>query len=369
MTHTDYRHKPDDYQIFTVIGKGCDDQAEICLARHIPSNTAIAIKRIPLDHCVIDITRIQHEVLMMRMMMHQHLLPLFNSFVCDNQLWVLTPLKGYGSCRDLLQAHFGLGLPEQAIAFLLRDVLAALDYLHVKGFIHRAVRASHILISATGHVCLSGMRHSCSMLSTGKRARAIHDFPDHYIRSLLWASPELLEQNLGGYDTKTDIYSIGITACELANGVVPFSDVPATQMLLEKLDGSMPRLLDSVTFPELQLFDPSSSNTDSGQENHSLQDNGDVRAPYQRTFSSHFHHFVELCLQPDPAERPSAAALLQHSFFRQLRKKPSTEALPDLLRPVSPIRDVSGFKEACPDVDNVTQDLEDITMDATQWDF
>lgn len=51
-------------------------------------------------------------------------------------------------------------------------------------------------------------------------------------------------QNLQGYNSKSDIYSAGITTCELANGIIPFSEMPSTKMLVEKRKGTTPSLVE-----------------------------------------------------------------------------------------------------------------------------
>lgn len=266
------------------------------------------------------------------------------------------------------------GMNELAIAYILQGVLKALDYIHHMGYVHRSVKASHILISTDGKVYLSGLRSNLSMISHGQRQRAVHDFPKYSIKVLPWLSPEVLQQNLQGYDAKSDIYSVGITACELANGHVPFKDMPATQMLLEKLNGTVPCLLDTSTIPAEELtMSPSRSIANPGL-NDSLAagslrpSNGDSPShPYHRTFSPHFHNFVEQCLQRNPDARPNASTLLNHSFFKQIKRRAS-EALPELLRPVTPITNFEGSQsQDHSGIFGLVTNLEDLEVD--DWEF
>ncbi|KAJ8778015.1 hypothetical protein J1605_001167 [Eschrichtius robustus] len=104
-----------------------------------------------------------------------------------------------------------------------------------------------------GKVYLSSLSSNLNMISHGQQQRVVHDFTKYNIKVLPWLSPEVLQQNLQGYDTKFDIYSVGITDCELANSHVPFKDMPATQMLLEKLNGIVPCLLYTSTIPAQEL--------------------------------------------------------------------------------------------------------------------
>uniref|UniRef100_A0A8C2ZRN4 STE20-related kinase adapter protein alpha n=2 Tax=Cyclopterus lumpus TaxID=8103 RepID=A0A8C2ZRN4_CYCLU len=368
------------YELLAVIGRGLDDLMTVNLARYRPTGEHVAIRRINLESCTNDmVIYLQGELHVSKLFHHSSIVPYKSIFIADNELWVITPFMAYGSARDLICSHFADGMTELTIAYILLGMLKALEYIHHMGYVHRSVKASHVLISADGQVCMSGLRSIFSLIRHGQRARVVHDFPQYSVKVLPWLSPEVLQQNLQGYDSRSDIYSLGITACELANGHVPFKDMPATQMLLEKLNGTVPCLLDTTTIPPEELsMKPSRSGADSGicegpvagSVRHS---NGEASSstgghPYNRTFSPHFHAFVELCLQREPERRPSAATLIGHPLFKQIKRRPS-EALPELLRPVSPITGSESFqpRDAPSGLAGLESGLSHLEVD--DWDF
>ncbi|XP_037742846.1 STE20-related kinase adapter protein alpha isoform X5 [Chelonia mydas] len=383
------------YELLTIIGHGFEELMTVNLARYKPSGEYVTVRRINLEACTNEmVTFLQGELHVSKLFNHPNIVPYKATFIADNELWVVTSFMAYGSAKDLICTHFMDGMSELAIAYILQGVLKALDYIHHMGYVHRSVKASHILISVDGKVYLSGLRSNLSMINHGQRLRVVHDFPKYSIKVLPWLSPEVLQQNLQGYDAKSDIYSVGITACELANGHVPFKDMPATQMLLEKLNGTVPCLLDTTTIPAEELtMKTSRSCANSGIGEGMAVSN--VRAangestlhPYHRTFSPHFHHFVEQCLQRNSDLRyshngnawlqicskhhsgpgPSASTLLNHSFFKQIKRRAS-EALPELLRPVTPITNFEGTRPQDPSgIFGLVSSLEQLEVD--DWEF
>lgn len=190
----------------------------------------------------------------------------------------------------------------------MKDILLGLDYLHKKGFIHRSIRASHILLNRNKAV-LCGFRECNCLVSHGERVATLHNLPPSSVKSLNWLAPEVLEQNLLGYTEQSDIYSLGIATCELANGLEPFSDMATTFMLVEKIRGHQPALLDCSTCPP-----PTGADSGVGD---SIAETRQIYG--MRKFSDHFHNFAEMCMQRHAIDRPTVSQLQNHAFFKQIK--------------------------------------------------
>ncbi len=358
-----YETNPEYYVTCSVLGNCFFDKGDVLLAKHKTSKSLVAIKHFNLENFDQDqYELIIGEIFFMRQLKHSNLLPCLTSYVINFDLYVVSPFMGYASCHDLISTHFQDGLPEVVISFFLRDVLRALEYIHSKGYIHRAVKARHILVNADGHACLSGLRYLYPLPENGN-GRKVYNYPLHASHNLNWFSPELLEQNSEGYDEKSDVYSVGVTACELANGIVPFAETSTTLMLTEKVRGVTPQLIDCTTWI---LYEDNQSN---GDDVRTSRDDIENESTLSRRFSDSFHAFVDLCSDRNVALRPSPKQLLNHFFFKPLRR--INISVPELLRPAVPYTE-SNTTELLEDVavlNNVNYNRNDTNIRFAEWDF
>lgn len=313
--------------------------AVVQAARQKNTNRNLAIKKYSIDKLPLaeegedSAKYIQHEVSSMKLFLHPNLLHCLAAFVVKQEVWIVSPLMSFGSVKDLISSHFHEGLPELACAFILRDVLLGLQYLHFQGVVHRSLRASHVLVSDTGSAILSGFRYCTGLHATGENRTNLYDYPLHGVGSnLAWLAPEILQQNLLGYNETSDIYSLGVTACEMANGITPYSNLPPTLMLIEKLKGAAPRLMDASTLSpptpgqeeDMVGFPGHPADSGVGESVGSCNLVGKDSSYFTREFSGLFHNFVKECTGLLSNERPSAHELLGHGFIKQLKKSASS---------------------------------------------
>lgn len=357
------------YTTCSVLSNCFFDKGKVLLAKHKSSGSLVAIKHFKLE----EISQEQYELLIgeifyMRQLKHPNIISCLTSYVVNFDLYVISPLMNFTSCHDLISTHFREGLPELAISCFLRDVLRALDYIHSKGFIHRAVKARHILVHANGYACLSGLRYMCP-ITKENGINKVHNFPLHAAHNLNWLSPELLGQCSDGYNEKSDVYSIGVTACELANGLVPFAETSTTLMLTEKMRGVTPQLLDCTTW---FLYEDAASAQNAKEEHCNHEEaiqNHQQSNMKSRKFSDAFHSFVELCSQLNVAIRPLPKQLLNHSFLKQIRR--ITINLPELLLPAVPYTElnITELNEDVAVIEDLSYSIRDVNLCQKDWDF
>jgi len=201
-----------------------------------------------------------------------------------DMLWIVMEYCGPGSVNDLMTITKH-PLEEQQIALILRDALKGLNHLHELKRIHRDIKAGNILLNDE---CVA-------KLADFGVSGQIKDFTRHHtvIGTPFWMAPEVIQED---YDSKADIWSLGITAIEMAEGKPPYYNIHPMRAIF-----MIP------TRPPPKLSDPDK-------------------------WSTEFISFVAACLQKKPQDRPSAMKLLKHPFILRERSVKSKKVLEPLVK-------------------------------------
>ncbi len=185
------------------------------------SRAEVAIKIIDLEDADDEIEEIEKEIRVMTSCSCPQLTTYVASYIFGSRLWIVMEYLAGGSVTDLIEMHMEAEenhhvlplLSEGQIAVVLREVLLGLQYLHTnRNMIHRDVKAANVMLAMDGSVKLGdfGVTGQLSHRVTKRQS---------FVGTPYWMAPEVI--NEAGYDTKADIWSLGITAIEIATGAPP----------------------------------------------------------------------------------------------------------------------------------------------------
>nr|XP_034373170.1 serine/threonine-protein kinase 3 isoform X2 [Arvicanthis niloticus] len=250
-------------EVFDVLEKlGEGSYGSVFKAIHKESGQVVAIKQVPVES---DLQEIIKEISIMQQCDSPYVVKYYGSYFKNTDLWIVMEYCGAGSVSDIIRLR-NKTLTEDEIATILKSTLKGLEYLHFMRKIHRDIKAGNILLNTEGHAKLADFGVAGQLTDTMAKRNTVIGTP-------FWMAPEVIQEI--GYNCVADIWSLGITSIEMAEGKPPYADIHPMRAIFMIPTNPPP------TFRKPELW------------------------------SDDFTDFVKKCLVKSPEQRATATQLLQ----------------------------------------------------------
>lgn len=261
--------------------RGSGTYGTVFKALHRKSGQVVAIKQVPLEGELDDLMK---EIKFMKSCAQcEYIVKFYAHFIWREILWIVMEFCGSGSVQDILQV-IPRNLTQNEIQRIITDCLMGLEFLHQNGKIHRDIKAGNIVLTTNGVSKLVDFGVSGQLTEHTIKRNTLTGTP-------YWIAPELLLDE--GYDTKADVWSLGITSIEMAEKEPPYHKLKPMMAMLQISKKPPP------TLQKPEDFDPI------------------------------FVDFISRCLVKDPAGRATSKELLEHPFIINV---PDRSVLDDLIK-------------------------------------
>eukprot|EP00075_Anas_platyrhynchos_P016787 XP_027306040.1 serine/threonine-protein kinase 3 [Anas platyrhynchos] len=258
-------------EVFDVLEKlGEGSYGSVFKAIHKESGQVVAIKQVPVES---DLQEIIKEISIMQQCDSPYVVKYYGSYFKNTDLWIVMEYCGAGSVSDIIRLR-NKTLTEDEIATILKSTLKGLEYLHFMRKIHRDIKAGNILLNTEGHAKLADFGVAGQLTDTMAKRNTVIGTP-------FWMAPEVIQEI--GYNCVADIWSLGITSIEMAEGKPPYADIHPMRAIFMIPTNPPP------TFRKPELW------------------------------SDEFTDFVKKCLVKNPEQRATATQLLQHTFIKNAK--------------------------------------------------
>ncbi|XP_060215087.1 serine/threonine-protein kinase 1 isoform X2 [Lycium barbarum] len=259
------------YELLHELGKG--SYGAVYKARDLRTSEMVAIKVISLSEGEEGYEEIRGEIEMLQQCSHPNVVRYLGSYQGEEYLWIVMEYCGGGSVADLMNVT-DEPLEEYQIAFICREALKGLSYLHSIFKVHRDIKGGNILLTDQGEVKLGDFGVAAQLTRTMSKRNTFIGTPH-------WMAPEVIQESR--YDGKVDVWALGVSAIEMAEGLPPRATVHPMRVLFMISIEPAPMLED------------------------------------KEKWSLVFHDFIAKCLTKDPRLRPTASEMLKHKFIEKFK--------------------------------------------------